>query len=133
MTIRYPKWRAYTEFAIAMVMLIALYIGTNPAFWGWLLFLPLFFVIVYQGVLLYSYSLTIDDDRIVVDGIKSGEYRISDITAVDVWFAKGGRMAVVTFADREKLSFSSKLVDFDQLVELLRTKANLPAEPGQKS
>lgn len=133
MTIRYPKWRAYTEFSIALVMLIALYIGTNPAFWGWLLFLPLFFIILYKGVLLYSYSLTIDGDRIVVGGIKCDEYRISDISAIDVWFAKGGRMAVVTFTGRETLSFPGKLIDFDRFVELLRTKANLPAEPEQKS
>ena len=126
MTFHNPKWLAYTRFAAAMIMLVALYIGTNPEFWGWLLFLPLFITLLYEGLRSYSYSLTVDDDRIVVGGFTPAQYRLSDISAVDVWFAKGGRMAVVTFADRKKLSFHSHLVGFEKLVELLRTKANLP-------
>ena len=132
MTFQNPKWLAYTRFAGALIMLIALYVGTNPKFWGWLLFLPLFLTILYEGLRSYSYSLTVNDDRIIVGGFKPAQYRVSDITAVDVWFAKGGRMAVVTFADRKKLSFHSHLVGFEQLVELLRTKANLP-EPTPES
>jgi hypothetical protein len=132
MVFHYPKWLAYTRFAAALAMLVALYIGTNPRFWGWLLFLPLFLTILYEGIRIYSYSLTVEDDRILVAGFKRGEYRISEIAAVDVWFAKGGRMAVVTFADRTKLSFPSHLVGFEKLVDLLRTKANLP-EPPQVS
>ena len=132
MTFQNPKWLAYTRFAGALIMLIALYVGTNPKFWGWLLFLPLFLTILYEGLRSYSYSLTVDDDRIIVGGFKPAQYRVSDFTAVDVWFAKGGRMAVVTFADRKKLSFHSHLVGFEQLVELLRTKANLP-EPTPES
>jgi hypothetical protein len=132
MTFRNPKWLAYTRFAAALIMLVALYVGTNPKFWGWLLFLPLFLTILYEGLRSQSYSLTVDDDRIIVRGFKPAQYQVSDITAVDVWFAKGGRMAVVTFADRRKLSFHSHLVGFEQLVELLRTKANLP-EPARES
>ena len=132
MTFRNPKWLAYTRFAAALIMLVALYIGTNPKFWGWLLFLPLFLTILYEGARSYSYSLTVDDDRLIVGGFKPDQYRISDITAVDVWFAKGGRMAVVSFADRTKFSFHSHLVGFEQLVKLLRAKANLP-EPTQES
>jgi hypothetical protein len=126
MTFRYPEWLAYTRYVAALAMLVALYIGTTPKIWGWLLFLPLFLTILYEGMRTHSYSLTIEEDRIVVAGFKPGEYRISEIAAVDVWFAKGGRMAVVTFADRMKLSFPSQLVGFEKLVELLRTKANLP-------
>ena len=132
MTFRNPKWLAYSRFAAALIMLVALYVGTNPKFWGWLLFLPLFLTILYEGLRSHSYSLTVEDDRIVVGGFKPAQYRVSDITAVDVWFAKGGRMAVVTFADRQKLSFHSHVVGFEQLVELLRTKANLP-ESAQDS
>ncbi|MBI5889754.1 MAG: hypothetical protein HZB47_03635 [Nitrosomonadales bacterium] len=127
MTFRYPKWLSYTRFALAVVMLVALYIGTNPKFWGWLLFLPLFLTILYEGLRTHSYALTVNDGRIVVAGFKRDEYRISDIAGINVWFAKGGRIGVVTFADRTKLSFPSNLVDFDKLVELLRAKANLPA------
>ena len=127
MTIRYPKWLAYSKFAIALAMLIALYVGTTPKWWGWLLFLPLFLAIVYEGARTFSYSLSLDEDRIVVGGFKRAEYRITDIAAVDVWLAKGGRMAVVTFADREKLSFPGNLVDFEKFVDLLRTKAGLPS------
>ncbi|MBU1424706.1 MAG: hypothetical protein KJ681_03690 [Gammaproteobacteria bacterium] len=126
MTIRFPKWLAYSKFALALAMLIALYIGTTPKWWGWLLFLPLFVTIVYEAARTYCYSLTVDEDRIAVGGFKRAEFRVSDIAAVDVWFAKGGRMAVVTFADRAKLSFPGNLVDFEKFVELLRTKANLP-------
>ena len=126
MTFKNPKWLSYTRFAAALIMLVALYVGTNPKFWGWLLFLPLFVTILYEGLRSYSFSLTVDDDHIIVGGFKPAQYRVPDITAVDVWYAKGGRMGVVTFADRQKLSFHSHLVGFEKLVELLRTKANLP-------
>jgi hypothetical protein len=129
MTFRYPKWLAYSRFVIALAMLVALYVGTNPPVWGWLLFLGLFLVIVYEGVRSHIYSLTVDGDRISVAGIKRGQYRVSDITAINVWFAKGGRVAVINFSNREKLNFSSHLVDFDKLVALLRTQANLPEQP----
>ena len=117
---------------MALAMVVALYLGVSPKLWGWLLFLPLFLVIMYEGLRTFTYSLTIGDDRIVVRGFKPGEYPISEIMAVDVWFAKGGRMGVVTFEDRSKLSFHSSLVGFDQAVELLRTKAGLP-EPAQQA
>ena len=113
-------------------MLVALYVGTNPKYWGWLLFLPLFLTIVYEGVRTYSYSLTVDGDRIIVAGFKRAEYRISEITAVNVWFAKGGRIAVITFSDRGKFNFPGNLVGFDKLVELIRTQAKLP-EPVPES
>lgn len=130
MTFRYPKWQAYIRFAAALAMLVALYAGTNPKWWGWLLFLPLFLAIVYEGVRTYRYSLTVEDDRIAVDGLNRGQYRVSEITSVNVWPAKGGRIAVITFSDRGKLTFPSTLADFDKLVESLRTQARLP-EPIQ--
>jgi hypothetical protein len=131
MTFRYPKWLAFLKFAAALLMLIALYVGTSPKYWGWLLFLPLFITLVVDGVLTYRYSLTVDGDRISLASYNSAQYRVSDITAINVWFAKGGRIAVVTFSDQRRLSFPSRLVEFDKLVELLRTQAKLPeSSPG---
>jgi hypothetical protein len=126
MTFRYPKWLAFIKFAAALLMLIALYVGTSPKYWGWLLFLPLFVTLVIDGVLTYRYSLTVDGDRISLASYHSAQYRVSEITAISVWVAKGGRIAVVTFSDQRRLSFPSRLVGFDKLVELLRTQAKLP-------
>ena len=53
MTFRYPRRLAYFEFAIASAMLVGLYIGTHPKFWGWLLFLPLFITLLIKGILTY--------------------------------------------------------------------------------
>jgi hypothetical protein len=125
MTYRFSKWLAYSRFAAALVMAIALYIGTKPMFWGWLLFAPLFLYIVYEGARSYSYSITIDDDVITVSGFKRAHYRISEIAAINVWLAKGERIAVITFADRSKFSFPSHLVGFEELVGLLRKRTNL--------
>jgi hypothetical protein len=125
MTYRFSKWLAYSRFAAALVMAIALYIGTKPMFWGWLLFAPLFLYIVYEGARSYSYSITIDDDVITVSGFKRAQYRISEIAAINVWLAKGERIAVITFADRSKFSFPSHLVGFEELVGLLRKRTNL--------
>ena len=131
MTFRYPKWLAFIKFAAALLMLIALYVGTSPKYWGWLLFLPLFVTLVIDGVLTYRYSLTVDGDRISLASYNSAQHRVSEITAINVWVAKGGRIAVVTFSDQRRLSFPSRLVGFDKLVELLRTQAKLPeSSPG---
>jgi hypothetical protein len=132
MIFRYPKWLAYLRYAIAVAMLIALYAGVHPEWWGWLLFLPLFLALVYDGVRVHRYSLTVADGRITVDGLRRGQYLVSEITAVDVWLAKGGRVAVVTFGGRRKLSFPSSLAGFDRLVGLLRVRAGLPA-PSQQA
>ena len=120
----------------ALVMLIALYISTKPMIWGWLLFTPLFLFVVVKGVRTYKYLLTINGDRItVVDLNKRAQYLVSDITAINVWPAKGERIVVITFWDWRKLSFPSHLEGFDDLVELLRkqTKKNATAnlEPHQ--
>jgi len=132
MTFRYPKWLAYSRFVLAIGMLFTLYVATNPKVWGWILFLPLFLLIVYEGARTYSYSLTVDGDRISVAGFWPAQYVVSEITAINVWFAKGGRIAVVTFSDREKLRFSSRLTDFEGLVAMLRTKANLLEQPPEQ-
>ncbi len=113
-------------------MLSTLYVATNPKVWGWMLFLPLFLFIVYEGARTYSYSLTVDGDRISVAGFWPAQYTVSEITAINVWFAKGGRIAIVTFSDREKLRLSSRLTDFEGLVALLRRKANLPEQPPEQ-
>ena len=125
MTYRFPTWLAYTRYAMALAMLIGLYIGTKPMFWGWLLFAPLFLIIVYEGTRTYRYSLTVDDEFISVAGFKRARYRIAEITAINVWVAKGERIAVVTFSDHNKLSFPSHLTGFKDLVELLRARTHL--------
>ena len=126
MTFRYSiKW-AYIELVVASAMTLALYAGLHPKWWGWLLFSPLFLYLVIEGVRKVSYSLTVDSDLITVVSFKPARYSISQITAVNVWEAKGGRIAVVAFADRSRFNFSSRLEGFDDLVSLLRTKANLP-------
>lgn len=125
MTFRYPRWLAYIRFIVAVALAIALYIGTNPKFWGWLLFAPLFLFLVYEGVRSYSYSLTIGDDHITIGGFEPAQYPIPEISDVHVWDAKGRQIAVVSFADRRKFSFPSYLVSFKDAVDLIRTRAKL--------
>jgi hypothetical protein len=126
MTFRYPRRLAYLEFSVALVMALALYVSTQPRLWGWLLFLPLFLSIVLEGVRTYMYALTIEGDCISVAGFKRAQYLVSEITAINVWIAKGERIAVLTFSDRSKLSFPSHLEGFKDLVDLLRKQTNLP-------
>ena len=126
MTFRYSiKW-IYIDLVVALAMTLALYILVQPEWWGWLLFSPLFLYLVFESVRKFRYSLTVDGDRITVGSFKSTQYPVSEATAVNVWDAKGGRMAVVTFADGSRFHFSSRLEGFDDLVRLLRTEANLP-------
>jgi len=126
MTYRFPKLLVVFQVTAALAMLIALYIGTRPMIWGWLLFAPLFLFIVAKGVRTYLYSLTINGDCItVVDLNKRADYLVSDITAINVWPAKGERVAVVTFWDWRKLSFPSHLEGFDDLVDALRKQTKL--------
>lgn len=109
-------------------MLLFLYFATHPKWWGWLLFLPLFAAIVFDGISSYRYALTVAGNRISMASFEPGEYLVSDITAVNVWVAKGGRIAVIAFSDGRKIRFSSRLVNFDELVQTLREKAGLPVE-----
>lgn len=125
MTFRYAiKW-AYMELVVAVAMTWGLYAGLHPKWRGWLLYLPLFLYLIFEGVRKVSYSLTVDGDRITVGGFKSTQYSVSKITAVNVWDAKGGRIAVVAFADGNRFNFSGHLQGFEDLVGLLRTKADL--------
>jgi hypothetical protein len=127
MTFRYAvKW-AYIEFVVSLVLTLPVYVVLQPEWWGWLMYSPFFLYLVFEGVRKVSYSLTVDGDRITVGSFRATRYSVSGITAVNVWDAKGGRMAVVDFAGGRRLHFSSRLAGFDDLVDLLRTKANLPA------
>lgn len=127
MTFRYAiKW-AYIEFVVALAMALTVYAGLKPAWWGWLLFSPLFLYLLFEGVRKVRYSLTVDGDQITVGSFKSAQYSASRIKALNVWEAKGGRIAVVDFADGSRFNFSSRLQGFDELVSLLRTKAQLPS------
>jgi hypothetical protein len=102
-----------------------LYESLHPEWWGWLLYSPLFLYMVFEGVRKVRYSLTIEGDKLTIVNYKADRYSVSQITAVNVWDAKGGRMAVVDFSDGRRFHFSSRLYKFDDLVNLLRTKANL--------
>ena len=125
---------AYLEIAAALVMLVALYVATEPMWWGWLLFAPLFLYIVVRAVHTYRYSLTIDGDRItIVDLNKCDQYLVSEITAINVWPAKGERVAVITFGDRKKLSFPSHLDGFDELLESLIEQTKFGPQIDRKS
>ena len=126
MTFRYAiKW-AWFDVAAALAMTLALYAGLRPEWWGGLLFSPLFLYMVFESVRKVSYSLTVDGDDITVGSFRSTRHSVSKIKAVHVWDAKAGRIAVVDFVDESRLHFSSRLEGFDDLVGLLRTKANLP-------
>lgn len=125
MTFRYSIRWIYIDLVVALAMTLALYILVRPEWWGWLLFSPLFLYLVYESVRKYRYSLTVDGAHITVGSFKFTQYPVSETTAVNVWNAKGGRMAVVSFADGSRFHFSSRLEGFDDLVRLLRTKANL--------
>src|SRR5512146_963949 len=126
MTFRYSSKWIYIELVVALAMTLALYVRLQPEWWGWLLFSPLFLYLVYESVRKFRYSLTVDGDLITVGSFKSSQYTVSKTTAVKVWDAKGGRIAVVSFADGRRFHFSSGLEGFDDLVKLLRTKADLP-------
>ncbi len=82
---------------------------------------------VFEGVRKVSYSLTVEGDSLTIVNYKVSQYYVSHITAVNVWDAKAGRIAVVDFSDGSRFHFSSRLDGFDKLVSLLRTKANHPS------
>lgn len=126
MTFRYPKWLAYSRFGLAIAMSVILYATATPKWWGWLMFLPLFLIIVYEGMRSYRYALTVADGRISVAGFHPAQYAVADIADINVWITKGGRLAIIKFADQGQLEFSSHLVDFEKAVALLRTEANIP-------
>lgn len=129
MTFRYSFVRTWLNLAVAMVMAFFMYDGLHPEWWGWLLFSPLFIYMVYETARKAMYSLTVDGDFITVRGTKPAQYPATGITAVNVWNAKGGRIAVVACSDGRRFNFPSGLQGFDELVRLLRTRANLP-EPA---
>jgi hypothetical protein len=126
MTYKYSIIWAYFDLVAALAMTFALYVGLRPEWWGWLLFSPLFLYLVFECVRKVSYSLTVDGNHITVGSFKSTQYFVSQIVAVHVWDAKAGRVAVVEFADGNRLHFPSRLAGFDDLVALLKTKAHLP-------
>lgn len=129
MTFRYSFMRTWLNLAIALVMAFFVYDGLHPEWWGWLLFSPLFIYMAYETARKAMYSVAIDGDLLTVRGFKPAQYPVSAITAVNVWNAKGGRIAVVASADGRRFNFPSGLQGFDDLVRLLRAKANLP-EPN---
>lgn len=127
MTFRYAiKW-AYIELVVVLAMTLVVYVSLKPEWWGWLLYSPLFLYMAFEVVRKVSYSLTVDGDNITVGSFKAARYSASKITTLNVWDAKGGRIAVVDFSGGSRFHFSSRLDGFDDLVSLLRTKANLPA------
>lgn len=126
MTFRYSAKWAYIEIIAALGMTLAMYAGLHPEWWGWLLFSPFFLYMVFESVRKIRYSLTVDGDRITVSSFNSAQYSASEITTLNVWDAKGKRIAVVAFSDGRRFNFPSRLEGFDELVGLLRTKANLP-------
>ena len=128
MKFRYSTSWILMDFAGAVAMAIALYIGLQPEWWGWALFSPLFLYMMLETVRKYMYSVTVDGERILVAAFRPAQYLVSDIVEIDVYTAKGGRMGVVRFTDRSKFSFSARLAGFDELIGLLRTKAS-PPEP----
>jgi hypothetical protein len=127
MIFRYAIVWAYIDLVVALSMALALYVGLNMEWWGWLLFSPLFLYMVFECVRKARYSLTVDGDQISVGSFRATRYAVSRIAVVHVWNAKAGRIAVVDFSDGSKLHFSSRLKGFDDLVGLLRSKANLPS------
>lgn len=126
MTFRYSFMWAWLNFAIALVAAVLVYDGLRPKWWGWLLFSPLFIFMAYESARKVMYSLTIEGDLVTVRGFKPAQYSVSGITAVNVWNAKGGRIAVVACADGRRFNFPSSLDGFEELVRQLRIGANLP-------
>jgi hypothetical protein len=127
MTFRYARKWTYIELVVALAMTLAVYVGLQPEWWGWLLYSPLFLYLVFEGFRKVFYSLTVDGDHITVGSFKSAQYSLPKIKTVNVWDAKAGRMAVIDFVDGSRFHFSSRLEGFDNLVGLLRAKANLPS------
>ncbi len=126
MTFRYSFMQTWLNLAIALGMAFFMYDGLHPQWWGWLLFSPLFFYMLYESVRKAMYSLTVEGDLVNVRGVKPSQYSVSGIKAVNVWNAKGRRIAVVACSDGRRFNFPSSLARFDELVRLLRTGANLP-------
>lgn len=127
MTFKYAiKW-TYIELVVALLMTWVVYVSLHPEWWGWLLYSPLFLYLIFEVVRKVSYSLTVEDDNLTVGSFKTTRYSVSKITAVNVWDAKGGRIAVVDFADGGRFHFSSRLDGFENLVSVLRAKAKLPS------
>ncbi len=125
MKFRYASQWAYIELLVAFLMTLSVAVKLKPEWWGWLLFTPLLGFLVFEGIRKIKYSLTVEGDIITVGSFNSAQYVASKIAAVNVWMAKGGRIAVVTFEDGTRFNFPSNVEGFDNLVGLLKTKANL--------
>ena len=124
------RW-IFPELIAALAMTLLLYAGLRPEWWGWLIFSPLFLYLCFETIRKLTYSLAVDDAHIRAGSFRSTIYPVSAITAIHVWDAKGGRMAVLDFNDGRRLHFSDRLEYFDEVVQLLQTKANLPETAGQ--
>ena len=125
------KW-IYLELIAALVMASLLYALIHPAWWGWLIFSPLFLYLCFETVRKFTYLLSVDEDQIAVGSFQTTRYSVAAITNIHVWEAKGGRMAVLDFSDGRRLHFSDRLESFDELVELLRARSGLPPSSSQE-
>jgi hypothetical protein len=125
MKFRYASQWAYFELLVACLMTLAVAVKLKPEWWGWLLFAPLLGFMIFEGIRKASYSVRVEADLITVGSFNSAQYVATKITAVNVWMAKGGRVAVVALDDGTRFNFPSDVEGFDNLVGLLKTKANL--------
>ncbi len=125
MKFRYASQWAFIELLVALMMILAVSLKLKPDWWGWLMFAPLFGFLIFEGIRKATYSLTVEEDLITVGSFNSAQYVTSKIAAVNVWMAKGGRVAVVAFNDGNKFNFPSNVKGFDNLVDLLKAKAKL--------
>jgi hypothetical protein len=123
MKFRYASQWAYFELLVACLMTLAVAVKLKPEWWGWLLFAPLFGFMIFEGIRKIKYSLTVDGDLITVGSFNSAQYVASKIKDVNVWMAKGGRVAVVDLDDGQRFNFPSNVEGFDKLVDLLKSKA----------
>jgi hypothetical protein len=92
---------------------------------GWLMLLSIVAGIVFAGIYTLRYVIVVGDDELIVSGFARKEFRISNISGVSVEVGRFSPSAVITFKSGDKITISSYIQGFDDLVALLRAKVNV--------
>jgi len=124
---KFPIRRGILWIAIGIVFSIVPFFGAAPGktvqLSGYLILFGVTFFMCALGVYQLLYSVVIKTDRIIVRGLSTKEYLISDIVSVEVVPVKGSHTARITLQNRNVLGIDGELNDFKDMVQIVKSRA----------